>query len=31
MILLCAALIACTPELDWRELSAPEGSFANRP
>jgi hypothetical protein len=24
----CAALAACTPELDWRELSVPEGRFA---
>lgn len=26
--LLCAALVACTPQLDWRELSVPEGRFA---
>ena len=24
----CAALAGCTPELDWRELSVPEGRFA---
>ncbi|HEY5293379.1 MAG TPA: hypothetical protein VIJ43_13810 [Burkholderiales bacterium] len=28
LVLLCAALAACTPELDWRELSVPEGRFA---
>ncbi len=29
LVLVCAALalVACTPELDWRELSAPEGGF----
>ena len=26
--LACAALVACTPELDWREVSVPEGRFA---
>lgn len=26
--LACAALAACTPELDWRELSVPDGRFA---
>jgi len=31
MFLLCAALIARTLQLDWRELSVPEGRFANRP
>lgn len=24
----CAALAACTPELDWRELSVPEGRYS---
>jgi hypothetical protein len=28
LIAACAALAACTPELDWRELTAPEGRFA---
>lgn len=28
LVLFCAALAACTPELDWRELSVPEGRFA---
>lgn len=28
LIAACAALAACTPELDWRELSVPEGRFA---
>ena len=28
LIAACAALAACTPELDWRELSAAEGRFA---
>jgi hypothetical protein len=28
LVLLCAALAACAPELDWRELSMPEGRFA---
>ena len=27
LAVLCAALTACTPELDWRELSVPEGRF----
>ena len=27
LLLVCAALLACTPELDWRELSVPEGRF----
>ena len=26
--LACAALAACTPELDWREASVPDGRFA---
>ncbi len=28
LVIACAALAACTPELDWRELSVPEGRFA---
>ncbi len=28
MVIVCAALAACAPELDWRELSVPEGRFA---
>ena len=28
LIVACTALAACTPELDWRELSVPEGRFA---
>lgn len=28
LVVFCAALAACTPELDWRELSVPEGRFA---
>jgi hypothetical protein len=28
IVLVCAALAACAPELDWRELSVPEGRFA---
>lgn len=28
LALACAALAGCAPELDWRELSAPEGKFA---
>ena len=28
LVIASATLIACTPELDWRELSAPEGRFA---
>lgn len=28
LVVLCAALAACAPELDWRELSVPEGRFA---
>lgn len=28
LILLCAALAGCAPELDWRELSVPEGNFS---
>jgi hypothetical protein len=27
-VLACALLAACAPELDWRELSIPEGRFA---
>lgn len=27
-VIACVALAACTPELDWRELSVPEGRFA---
>ena len=27
-MLACALLAACAPELDWRELSVPEGRFA---
>jgi hypothetical protein len=27
LITVCAALAACAPELDWRELSVPEGRF----
>ena len=27
LVLVCAALLACTSELDWRELSVPEGRF----
>ena len=28
LLVACAALAGCTPELDWRELSVPEGRFA---
>lgn len=28
LVVFCAALAACTPELDWRELSVHEGRFA---
>lgn len=28
LVIASVALIACTPELDWRELSVPEGRFA---
>lgn len=28
LIAACAALAGCTPELDWRELSVPDGRFA---
>lgn len=28
LVVLCTALAACTPELDWRELAVPEGRFA---
>lgn len=28
LVVVCAALAACAPELDWRELSVPEGRFA---
>lgn len=28
LVAVCAALAACAPELDWRELSVPEGRFA---
>lgn len=28
LVIASAALIACTPEIDWRELSVPEGRFA---
>ncbi len=28
LIFVCAALTACAPELDWRELSVPEGRFS---
>jgi len=28
LVVVCAALVACTPELDWRELSVPDGRFA---
>ena len=28
LVFICAALAACAPELDWRELSVPEGRFA---
>jgi hypothetical protein len=28
IVLLCATLAACAPELDWRELSVPEGRFS---
>lgn len=28
LALICAALAACAPELDWRELSVPEGRFS---
>jgi len=28
LLVACAALAGCTPDLDWRELSVPEGRFA---
>ena len=28
LVLACATLAGCAPELDWRELSVPEGKFA---
>lgn len=28
LVVVCAALVACTPEIDWRELSVPDGGFA---
>ena len=28
LVLICAALVACAPELDWRELSVPEARFS---
>jgi len=28
LVVFCAALAACTPELDWRELSVREGRLA---
>jgi len=28
LVIVCATLAACAPELDWRELSVPEGRFA---
>jgi len=28
LVLLCVALAGCAPELDWRELSVPEGKFS---
>jgi hypothetical protein len=28
LVLLCAALAGCAPELDWRELTVPEGKFS---
>ncbi len=28
LVLLCAALAGCAPELDWRDLSVPEGKFS---
>jgi hypothetical protein len=28
LVLVCTALAGCAPELDWRELSVPEGRFA---
>jgi hypothetical protein len=28
LVLACAALAGCAPELDWRELSVPAGKFA---
>jgi hypothetical protein len=28
LVVVCAALAACAPELDWRELSVPERRFA---
>lgn len=28
LVLACGALAGCAPELDWRELSVPEGNFA---
>jgi hypothetical protein len=28
LAVVCAALLACTPDLDWRELSVPDAGFA---